>query len=154
MYRLGIKWFCRQGKIEVKKVIHQVQKNKTKQETENRKASNWKKFKKFHELVTVAILMPTSPSDINVLTRGALVLETKDSFVSPVTNLNKKTLFVNSDVLNRIQLVDASYCKYCSLIFYDFIWLVSSFLFVQSFLMGCSRIPVNKDTNPKKKKKR
>lgn len=33
MYRLGIKWFCRQGKTEVKKVIHHVQKkNKTKQE--------------------------------------------------------------------------------------------------------------------------
>ena len=65
--------------------------------------------------------MPTSP-DINVLTRGALVLETKDSFVSSVTNLNeKKTFFVNSDVPNRIQLVEASYCKYCSLIFYDFI---------------------------------
>ena len=88
MYRLGIKWFCRQGKTEVKKVIHLVQK-KTKQnkKLENRKASNWKKFQKFHVLVTVAILMPTSP-DINVLTRGALVLETKDSFVSPVTNLN------------------------------------------------------------------
>ena len=41
MYRLGIKWFCRQGKTEVKKVIHQVQK-KTKQnkKLENRKASN------------------------------------------------------------------------------------------------------------------
>ena len=93
MYRLGIKWFCRQGKTEVKKVIYQVQK-KTKQnkKSENRKASNWKKFQKFHELVTVAILMPTSPIDTNVLTRGALVLETKDSFVSPVTNLNKKNV--------------------------------------------------------------
>ena len=37
--------------------------------------------------------MPTSP-DINVLTRGALVLETKDSFVSPVTNLNEKKRFL------------------------------------------------------------
>ena len=36
--------------------------------------------------------MPTSPIDTNVLTRGALVLETKDSFVSPVTNLNKKNV--------------------------------------------------------------
>lgn len=34
--------------------------------------------------------MPTSPIDINVLTRGALGLETKDYFVSPVTNLNIK----------------------------------------------------------------
>lgn len=30
MYRLGIKWFCRQGKTEVKKVIHQVQKKQNK----------------------------------------------------------------------------------------------------------------------------
>lgn len=29
MYRLGIKWFCLQGKTELKKVIHRVQKNKT-----------------------------------------------------------------------------------------------------------------------------
>ena len=40
--------------------------------------------------LTVAILTPTSPIDINVLTRSALVLETKDSIVSRVTNLNNK----------------------------------------------------------------
>ena len=40
------------------------------------------------------MLMPTSPIDINALTRGALVLETKDCFVSPVTNLNKKHVLV------------------------------------------------------------
>lgn len=34
MYRLGIKWFCRQGKTELKKVIHRVQKNKTKTKQE------------------------------------------------------------------------------------------------------------------------
>ena len=37
MYRLGIKWFCRQGKAEVKKVIHQVQKKQNK--TRNQKAA-------------------------------------------------------------------------------------------------------------------
>ena len=40
--------------------------------------------------LTIAILTPTSPIDINVLTRSALVLETKDSIVSRVTNLNNK----------------------------------------------------------------
>ena len=93
MYRLRIKWFCRQGKTELKKVIHRMQKKKTNKQnkkSENRKASNSKKFQKFHVLVTIAILMPTSPTDINVLTRGALVLETRDSFLSPVTNLNLK----------------------------------------------------------------
>ena len=74
-------------------------------------------------------------------------LKQKILFFHPLQIWIKKTLFVNSDVPNRIQLVEASYCKYCSLIFYDFIWLVSSLLFVQSILMGCSRIPVNKDTN-------
>lgn len=43
MYGLGIKWFCLQGKTELKKVIHRVQK-KTKQKqnkkSENRNASN------------------------------------------------------------------------------------------------------------------
>ena len=32
--------------------------------------------------------------------------------------------------LYSIQLLEACYCKYCSLIFYDFIELVFSFLFV------------------------
>ena len=81
-------------------------------------------------------------------------LKQKIPLFHPLQIWIKKTLFVNSDVLNRIQLVEASYCKYCSLIFYDFIWLVSSFLFVQSILMGCSRIPVKKDTNPIVDKKR
>ena len=40
--------------------------------------------------LTIAILTPTSPIDINVLTRSALVLETKDSIVSRITNLNNK----------------------------------------------------------------
>lgn len=73
--------------------------------------------------------MPTSPIDINVLTRGALGLETKGSFVSPVTNLNKITLFVNSDVPNRIQLVEASYCKYAGSSFMtSFDWFLRSYL--------------------------
>ena len=38
----------------------------------------------------IAILTLTSPVDINAPTREALVLVTKDSFVSLVTNLNKK----------------------------------------------------------------
>lgn len=38
MYRLGIKWFCRQGKTEVKKVIHQVQKKKQ-NKTRNQKTA-------------------------------------------------------------------------------------------------------------------
>ena len=82
------------------------------------------------------------------------VLKQKVLLFHPLQIWIKKTLFVNRDVPNRIQLVEASYCKYCRLIFYDFIWLVSSFLFVQSILMGCSRIPVNKDTNPIVDKKR
>ena len=47
------------------------------------------------------ILTLTSPIDSNVPTRSALVLETKNSFVSLVTNLTelkKKTMFVSSDV--------------------------------------------------------
>ena len=46
------------------------------------------------------MLTLTSPIDINVSTTGVLVLVTKDSFVSLVTNLNNeaKTMFVNSDV--------------------------------------------------------
>ena len=56
-------------------------------------------------------------------------------------------------ILYSIQLVEACYCKYRSLIFYDFIELVSSFLFVQSVLMDCSRIPVNKGTSPMVDKK-
>ena len=46
----------------------------------------------------IAILTLTSPIDINAPTRDALVLVAKDSFVSLVTNLNKKTMFPNSDV--------------------------------------------------------
>ena len=41
--------------------------------------------------VTIAILTLTSPIDINAPTRDPLVLVTKDSFVSLVTNLNKKS---------------------------------------------------------------
>ena len=39
---------------------------------------------------TTCITTLTSPTDINAPTRDALVLVTKDSFVSLVTNLNKK----------------------------------------------------------------
>ena len=59
-----------------------------------------------------------------------------------------KTMCVISNVSYSIQLVEKCYCRYCSLIIYDFIWLVSLFLFVQSILTACSRIPVNKGTKP------
>ena len=41
MYGLGIKWFCRQGKTELKKFIHRVQKNKTKTKQEIRKPQSF-----------------------------------------------------------------------------------------------------------------
>ena len=44
----------------------------------------------FISYVTIVILTLTSPIDINAPTRDALVLVTKDSFVSLVINLNKK----------------------------------------------------------------
>ena len=50
---------------------------------------------------TIAILLLSSPNDVNVPTRGALVLETNDPFVSLVPNLNNKKMFVNSDVSYR-----------------------------------------------------
>ena len=43
------------------------------------------------EVWDIAILTLTSPTDINLPTTSALVLVTKDSFVSLVTNLNKKS---------------------------------------------------------------
>ena len=42
------------------------------------------------EVWDIAILTLTSPTDINLPTRSALVLVTKDFFVSLVTNLNNK----------------------------------------------------------------
>ena len=42
------------------------------------------------EVWDIAILALTSPTDINLPTTSALVLVTKDSFVSLVTNLNNK----------------------------------------------------------------
>ena len=42
------------------------------------------------EVWDIAILTLTSPTDINLPTTSALVLVTKDSFVSHVTNLNNK----------------------------------------------------------------
>ena len=42
------------------------------------------------EVWDIAILTLTSPTDINLPTTSALVLVTKDSFVSLVTNLNNK----------------------------------------------------------------
>lgn len=39
MYRLGIKWFCLQGKTELKKVIHRVQKKQNKNKTRNQKTA-------------------------------------------------------------------------------------------------------------------
>ena len=53
------------------------------------------------ERKAVAILTLMSPIDINEPTmRSALVLETKDSVVSLLTNCITKTIFVNSDVSN------------------------------------------------------
>lgn len=44
----------------------------------------------FFQFLIMAILMLTSPIDINVTIRSALVLVTKDYFVSLVTHLNNK----------------------------------------------------------------
>ena len=52
----------------------------------------WTKNSSRHFLNHIAILTLTSAIDINVPTTSALVLETKDSFVSLVT----KTMSVNS----------------------------------------------------------
>ena len=52
------------------------------------------------ERKAVAILTLMTPIDINEPTRSALVLETKDSVVSLVTNCITKTIFVDSDVSN------------------------------------------------------
>ena len=53
------------------------------------------------ERKAVAILTLMSPIDIKEPTvRSALVLETKDSVVSLLTNCITKTIFVNSDVSN------------------------------------------------------
>ena len=41
MYRLGIKWFRRQGKTELKKVIQRVQKTVTKTKQEIRKPQSF-----------------------------------------------------------------------------------------------------------------
>lgn len=46
----------------------------------------------------LAILTLTSRVDVNGLTRSALVLETRNSSVSLVTNLDNKVMFVNCDV--------------------------------------------------------
>lgn len=50
-------------------------------------------------LHVIAILTLTSAIDFNVPTRSALILETKYSIVSLITNLNIiKTMFVNSEI--------------------------------------------------------
>ena len=70
--------------------------------------SHWKPIT--HCRKTVGI----SPDNVTYwykATRSALVLETKDSFVSLVPNLNNKTMFVNSDV-SLLSFVSAQYRKH------------------------------------------
>ena len=80
-------------------------------------------------------------------------LKQKIPLFHPLQIWTTKTMCVISNVSYSIQLVEKCYCRYCSLIVYDFIWLIPLFLFVQSILTACSRIPVNKGTNPRLTKK-
>ena len=52
--------------------------------------SNFKSGDKYWKTDAIVMLTLTSPIDINVLTRTALVLETKYSFDLLVTHLNNK----------------------------------------------------------------
>ena len=52
--------------------------------------SNFKSGEKYWKTDAIVMLTLTSPIDINVLTRTALVLETKYSFDLLVTHLNNK----------------------------------------------------------------
>ena len=70
--------------------------------------SHWKPIT--HCSKTVGI----SPANVTYwyeATRSALVLETKDSFVSLIPNLNNKTMFVNSEV-SHLRFVSAQNRKH------------------------------------------